>query len=129
MNIIASTVVFTVDDPASSRHFFTTYLDFREVLDAPDLTWLSRDDAAPDILLRRRDLERPRERTAQPVVSFAVTDLVREHARLRAEGAPVTGPLRRNPWSEWLMRLTDPNGIVVELTEWIAPGGVGPDAG
>ncbi|MFC4122102.1 VOC family protein [Nonomuraea zeae] len=123
MNIVASTVVFTVDDLAGSRHFFTTYLGFREVLDTPDFTWLGRDDAAADILLRRRDLERPRERAAQPVVAFAVTDLAREHARLMTEGAPITEQLRRNPWGEWLTRLTDPNGIVVELTEWIAPGG------
>lgn len=122
MNIVASTVVFTVDDPASSRHFFTTYLGFHEVLDTPDLTWLSRDDATADILLRQRDLERPRERIAQPVMSFAVTDLVKEHTRLSAEGAPITGQLWRSPWGERLMRLTDPNGIVVELTEWIAPG-------
>ena len=122
MNIVASTVVFTVDDLASSRHFFTTHLGFREVLDTPDFTWLSRDDAAADILLHQRDLEQPRERIAQPVVAFAVTDLAKEYARLYAEGTPITRQLWRNPWSEWLMRLTDPNGIVVELTEWIAPG-------
>ncbi|AWS46329.1 VOC family protein [Streptosporangium sp. 'caverna'] len=123
MNIVASTVVFTVDDLAGSRRFFTTYLGFREVLDTPDFTWLSRDDAAADILLHQRDLELPRERIAQPVVAFAVTDLAGESARLHAEDAPVTRQLWRNPWGEWLMRLTDPNGIVVELTEWVAPGG------
>lgn len=123
MNIVASTAVFTVDDLAGSRHFFTTYLGFREVLDTPDFVWLSRDDAAADILLHQRDLELPRERIAQPVVAFAVTDLAREHARLLAQGAPITSQLWRHPWGEWLMRLTDPNGIVVELTEWIAPSG------
>jgi catechol 2,3-dioxygenase-like lactoylglutathione lyase family enzyme len=123
MNIVASTVVFTVDDPAGSRRFFTTYLGFHEVLDTPDLTWLSRDDTATDILLHQRDLELPRERIAQPVVAFAVTDLAKEHARLQAEGAPITRQLCRDPWGEWLMRLTDPNGIVVELTEWIPPSG------
>ncbi|MFE3452777.1 hypothetical protein ACFXJ8_28015 [Nonomuraea sp. NPDC059194] len=51
------------------------------MLDTPDFTWLSCDDAAADILLRQRDLERPRERIAQPVVAFAVTDLAKEYAR------------------------------------------------
>nr|BFE83489.1 hypothetical protein GCM10020093_060900 [Planobispora longispora] len=97
MNIIGSTIVFTVDDLASSRRFFTTHLGFREVLDSPDFTWLSRDDAVADVLLHQRDLERPRERIAQPVVAFAVTDLAREHERLRAEGAPIVGRLRRTP--------------------------------
>ncbi|SEG89254.1 hypothetical protein SAMN05444920_106416 [Nonomuraea solani] len=53
---------------------------------------------------------------AQPVVAFAVTDPAREHARPQAEGA-------RLGRGERLMRLTDPSGIVVEPTEWIAPGG------
>ncbi|MBB6349863.1 VOC family protein [Nonomuraea muscovyensis] len=123
MNIVASTVVFTVDDLAGSRHFFTTHLGFREVLDTPDFTWLSRDDAAADILLHQRDLELPQERIAQPVVTFAVTDLAKEYTRLGAEDAPITRRLERNPWGERLMRMTDPNGIVVELTEWIAPSG------
>ncbi|MFD1932205.1 VOC family protein [Nonomuraea mangrovi] len=123
MNIITSTVVFTVDDPAGSRRFFTTHLGFREVLDTPDFTWLSRDDAAADILLRQRDLELPLQSEAQPVVAFAVTDLAKEYERLHAAGAPITTPLRCDPWGERLMRLTDPNGIVVELTEWIPPSG------
>ncbi|GAA3473328.1 VOC family protein [Nonomuraea roseola] len=124
MNIITSTVVFTVDDPAGSRRFFSTHLGFREVLDTPDFTWLSRDDGAADILLRRRDLELAWQSEAQPVVvAYAVTDLAKEYERLRAAGAPITTRLRCDPWGERLMRLTDPNGIVVELTEWIPPSG------
>ncbi|MEU1722590.1 VOC family protein [Actinomadura sp. ATCC 39365] len=123
MNVVSSTVVFTVDDLASSSRFFTTHLGFRETLGTPDLVWLSRDDAAADILLHRRDLEQPRQASAQPVVAFTVTGLAREYERLRSEGAPVAGPPRRTPWGEWLVRLTDPNGIVVELTEWITPSG------
>ncbi|MEU8103609.1 VOC family protein [Nonomuraea muscovyensis] len=123
MNVVDSTVVFTVDDLAASRSFFTTHLGFREALATPDLALLSRDDAAADILLHQRDLEQPRERIAQPVVAFAVTDLVAEAERLSAEGAPITTRLWRSPWGERLMRLADPNGIVVELTEWIPPSG------
>lgn len=123
MNIVGSTVVFVVDDLPRSRLFFTTYLGFREALDTPEFCSLSRDDAAVDIMLHQRDLELPPERIAQPVVAFAVTDLVKEAARLSTEGAPITTPLWRSPWGERLMRLTDPNGIVVELTEWIAPSG------
>ncbi|NUP42382.1 MAG: VOC family protein [Streptomyces sp.] len=128
MNIVGSTVVFTVDDLPGSRHFFTVYLGFREVLGNPDLSWLSRDDAAVDILLNQRDLEQPHERIALTVVALAVTDLAGEHARLRAAGAPITRQLWCSPWGEWQLRLTDPNGIVVELTEWIVPGGH-PDLG
>ncbi|MFE3450794.1 VOC family protein [Nonomuraea sp. NPDC059194] len=123
MNIVTSTIVFTVDDPAAAARFFTTHLGFREVLSTPDFTWLGRDDSAADILLYPRDLELPHERVAQPAVAFAVTDLVKEYERLYAAGAPITRQLHRNPWGEWLVRLTGPDGIVVELTEWVVPGG------
>ncbi|MCX4444917.1 hypothetical protein [Streptomyces sp. NBC_01789] len=52
MNIIGSTVVLTLEDPASSARFFVGHLGFREVLVAQGATHLSRDDAATDILLR-----------------------------------------------------------------------------
>ena len=101
MNIVGSTVAYTVDDPAGSRHFFTPYLGFREVLSNPDLIWLSRDDAAVDIFLNQRDLEQPHERIALTVLAFAVTDLTQEYARLQAAGAPITKQLWRSPWGEW----------------------------
>ncbi|WP_406210149.1 VOC family protein [Kitasatospora sp. NBC_01560] len=56
-------------------------------------------------------------------MSFAVTDVAAEYGRLRREGAAVTAPLRREPWGEGVVELTDPNGIVVRLVEWIPPAG------
>lgn len=36
-------------------------------------------------------------------------------------GAPITMPLREEPWGERLFQLTDPNGVVVQLVEWVTP--------
>ncbi|WP_199536795.1 VOC family protein [Spongiactinospora gelatinilytica] len=55
------------------------------------------------------------------VVVFAVTGVAAEYERLRAEGAAITAPLRTEPWCERSFELTDPNGIVVRLTEWVPP--------
>ncbi|MER5424785.1 VOC family protein [Streptosporangium roseum] len=46
-----------------------------------------------------------------------------EQERLRREGATITEPLRQEPWGEWVLRLTDPNGVVVQLVEWQPPAG------
>ncbi|MEU7900935.1 hypothetical protein AB0B45_49930 [Nonomuraea sp. NPDC049152] len=35
--------------------------------------------------------------------------------------APITVPLHHEPWGEWVLQLTDPNGVVVQLVEWISP--------
>ncbi|WP_433249683.1 VOC family protein [Streptosporangium sp. CA-135522] len=128
MNIIASTVSLTVDDVAASSLFLTSHLGFREVMAAEGFVSLTRDDAAPDIVLLRRSTEVLPEglhdqRLADLIVAFTVTGINAEEERLRGEGANITMPLRTEPWGERLLQLTDPNGVVVQLVEWIAPAG------
>ncbi|MEU7899344.1 VOC family protein [Nonomuraea sp. NPDC049152] len=122
MNIVATTVALNVGDVAASSMFFTTHLGFREALSREDFVALSRDDGAADILLQQRSPEEPPSPgLADVIVSFAVTDIAAEYERLREEGANITAPLQHEPWGEWVLRLTDPNGVVVQLVEWIPP--------
>ncbi|MFC9971010.1 VOC family protein [Spirillospora sp. NPDC127200] len=128
MNIVATNVAVRVADLAASSRFFVNHLGFREVVETDEFVCLARDDAAADITLHKGAAEdapgAPRRPDAPPVVvSFSVTDIVAEHERLRSEGASLTAPLRRAPWGEWSLRLTDPSGLVVELVEWAAPAG------
>ncbi len=123
VNIVSSSISLTVDDPAASSRFFTSHLGFRETLVGDGFIALGRDDAAVDLVLVERDAERwrPRREQADAVVVFAVTGLAVECDRLRREGAAITVPLRREPWGELTMQLSDPNGVAVQLTEWIPP--------
>ncbi|MBA8957766.1 catechol 2,3-dioxygenase-like lactoylglutathione lyase family enzyme [Actinomadura namibiensis] len=113
----------TVDDPAASSRFFTSHLGFRETLAGDGFITLGRDDAAVDLILTERDPERwqPGRGLADAIVVFTVTGLAAEHERLRRAGAAITVPLRREPWGELMMRLSDPNGVTIQLTEWIPP--------
>ncbi|MFB4303916.1 VOC family protein [Actinomadura sp. NTSP31] len=123
MNIVSSAVSLTVDDPAASSRFFTSHLGFRETLAGEGFIALGRDDAAVDLVLTERDPERwrPGQGLADAVVVFAVTDLAAEYERLRHEGTTITVPLRREPWGELMTQLSDPNGVTVQLTEWVSP--------
>ncbi|MFJ7987881.1 VOC family protein [Streptomyces sp. NPDC096351] len=126
MNVSASTLSLTVADVDASREFFTTYLGYQVAMAADGFASLSREDAAVDIVLLRRGTEvlPPEQRDRQAgglIVAFTVTDLATEEARLRAAGAPITMPLREEPWGERLFQLTDPNGVVVQLVEWVTP--------
>lgn len=128
MNVPTTSVSLTVFDPAASGRFLTTHLGFREVETAEGYVRLERDDAAPGIVLLERDPELPPDiprgrGLADLVVCLTVTDIAAEYARLRAQGAPITVPLHQEPWGEWVLRLTDPNGVVVQLNEWIPPAG------
>ncbi|MEQ4720157.1 VOC family protein [Nonomuraea sp. B19D2] len=121
MNIIASAVTLNVDDVAASSNFFTGYLGFHESVVGEAYACLVRPDATSDVVLRLRGAgERP---ATGVVVTLTVTDVAAEYERLVREGAPISVPLREEPWAERLFQLTDPNGIVVQLVEWVPPAG------
>jgi catechol 2,3-dioxygenase-like lactoylglutathione lyase family enzyme len=128
MNVISSTVSLTVADPAASSKFFTSHLGFREILINTDFIALGRDDAAVDLVLMRHDpeVDRPGLRPTGVIVSFAVTGIAAEYERLRNEGADIGVPLHQGRGGEWGLRLTDPNGVLIELVEWEPPGGFQP---
>ncbi|MFI9330098.1 VOC family protein [Kitasatospora sp. NPDC052868] len=125
MNVVSSAVSLTVTDPAASSRFFTTHLGFREVVVDEDVVELCRDDAAVDLILVRRDLEQhgSGQGPTDVIVSFAVTGIAAEYERLRNEGAGLAVTLQQEPWGELVVRVTDPNGVVVQLTEWVPPTG------
>lgn len=67
------------------------------------------------------------------ILAFTVNDLPGEHARLRAEGAPIAMELREEPWGERLFQVSDPNGVIIQLVDWVTtdasqaqPGDVNP---
>ncbi|WP_189134655.1 VOC family protein [Wenjunlia tyrosinilytica] len=128
MDITASTLSLTVDDVAASGDFFTAYFGYRQVMAADGFVSLAREDAAVDLVLLRRGIpvlppEQRDQRAAGLIVAFTVTAIAEHEERLRQAGAPITMPLREEPWGERLFQVTDPNGVVVQLVEWTAPAG------
>ncbi|CAM5299184.1 hypothetical protein GCM10010222_50040 [Streptomyces tanashiensis] len=128
MNVSTSTLSLTVADVDASRAFLCTHLGYQVAMADDGFASLTREDAAVDIVLLRKGTEvlpaeqRDREATGL-ILALTVTDLAAEEARLRAAGAPITMPLREEPWGERLFQTTDPNGVVVQLVEWAAADG------
>ncbi|MEV0173393.1 VOC family protein [Streptomyces sp. NPDC050803] len=126
MHVSASTLSLTVADVDASRDFFRTHLGYEVAMADDGFCSLTRGDAAVDIVLLRKGTEvlpaEQRDREAGGlIVALTVTGLAAEEARLRAAGAPITMPLREEPWGERLFQMTDPNGVVVQLVEWAVP--------
>ncbi|WP_225825546.1 VOC family protein [Streptomyces naphthomycinicus] len=125
MNVTASTLSLTVADVDASRDFLCTHLGYRQAMAADGFASLTRDDAAAGIVLLRRGTEvlPPEQRDRQAtglILALTVTGIEAEERRLREAGAPITMPLREEPWGERLFQLTDPNGVVFQLVEWAA---------
>ncbi len=53
------------------------------------------------------------------LIAFVVDDIDTEYARLQAEGIPITTPIETEPWGERFFQVTDPNGVVIQLVQWI----------
>ncbi|MEU3693714.1 VOC family protein [Streptomyces narbonensis] len=128
MNVTTSTLSLTVADVNASQDFLTTHLGYQVAMAADGFASLTRDDAAVDIVLLRQGTEvLPAEQRDQRagglILALTVSDLAAHEARLRAAGAPITMPLREEPWGERLFQLTDPNGVVIQLVEWVTPSG------
>ncbi|MFJ4713890.1 VOC family protein [Streptomyces sp. NPDC088785] len=129
MNIVASALLLTVADPAASSRFFTTHLGFREVLLTAEAVHLARDDAAADVVVLQaptgdgQPVRAGTRASSDVAICLTVTGLAAEHERLRRERAHITLPLRQEAWGEWAVQLTDPNGVVIRLVEWVPPAG------
>jgi catechol 2,3-dioxygenase-like lactoylglutathione lyase family enzyme len=125
VRISSSAVSLTVDDVSASSKFLATHFGFVERMSADGFASLGRDDAGMDVVFLRRGIEVLPEplrdhRATGVIVAFVVDDLAAEQERLRAEGVPITLPLREEPWGERLFMVEDPNGISYELVEWAA---------
>ncbi|MGW4651384.1 VOC family protein [Kitasatospora sp. NPDC004289] len=123
----------TVDDVDASREFLCTHLGYRVTVAAEGFVSLGREDAAADVVLLRTGTEvlppeQRHQRATGLILALTVTDLDGEERRLREAGAPITLPLCEEAWGERLFQLTDPNGVVVQLVEWVTPEGAEPPA-
>jgi uncharacterized glyoxalase superfamily protein PhnB len=56
------------------------------------------------------------------LVVLVVEDIDQEHRRLLDEGIEMTTSLEKEPWGERYFQVTDPNGIVYQVVQWVAEG-------
>ena len=124
MKVTASAVSLNVDDVPASSAFFCEHLGYREQMAADGFASLAHDDATMNVVFLRRGIDLlpagfRDERASGVIVALVVDDLDAELARLTDAGVPITMPLREEEWGERLFQITDPNGVVVELVEWV----------
>ena len=127
MKITASALSLNVVDVSASAAFLKTHFGFVEDMAADGFVSLSRPDAGFNVIFLRAGLasfkpERLRGRRADGLlVVFVVEDVDAEYARLQREGVQITTPIETEPWGERYFQVTDPNGVVVQLVQWVTP--------
>ncbi|MER6299878.1 VOC family protein [Kitasatospora sp. NPDC001539] len=124
MQITSTAVSLTVEDVTASAAFLQRHFRYQEQMSADGFVSLGHPDGGVNVVYLRRGLEvlpeEQRHRTADGVtLAFVVEDIAAQERRLRGEGVEITLPLREEPWGEKLFQVTDPNGVPIELVEWV----------
>jgi catechol 2,3-dioxygenase-like lactoylglutathione lyase family enzyme len=124
MNITASAISLNVADPEASAAFVERHFGFAREMAADGFVSLSRPDAGFNLIYLRTGLEsfKPEALAGHHadglLVAFVVDDIDAEYERLSAE-VEITTALETEEWGERYFQVTDPNGVVIQLVQWV----------
>jgi predicted enzyme related to lactoylglutathione lyase len=125
VQITASAISLNVQDPVESATFAKQHLGFAQDMADDGFVSLSKQDAGFNLIYLRTGLEtfKPdsmRGRNADGLlVVFVVHNIDEEYMRLQREGVQITTPIQTEAWGERFFQVTDPNGVVVQLVQWM----------
>jgi catechol 2,3-dioxygenase-like lactoylglutathione lyase family enzyme len=125
MNVTASAISLNVTDPQASAKFVIDHLGFTEQMSADGFISVARPDAGFTLCYLRTGLDSFKPKSAAGsageglLVTLVVDDIDAEYARLQGEGVPIGTPIETEPWGERYFQMSDPNGIILQLVQWV----------
>ena len=125
MKITASAISLNVADPQASAKFAIDHLGFTEQMSADGFVSVARPDAGFTLCYLRTGLDsfKPKDKGGSAgeglLVAFVVDDIDAEYERLQGEGVPIVTPIETEPWGERYFQTADPNGIILQLVQWV----------
>ena len=127
MRITATALSLNVAEPITSATFLIDHFGFAEDMADDGFVSLSRSDAGFSVIYLRTGLKtfKP-ERIAGSagegtLVVFVVDAIDDEYRRLQEEGVRIETPIETEPWGERYFQVLGPNGIVIQLVQWMTP--------
>lgn len=125
MRVHRLTACLFVDDPAAAASFYVGHLGFRPDLVSEYVVKLGHDEPAIELcfLPSTSEFAPPGVPSGERGVLLAleVDDAAAELERLRSAGVPITAPLTDDEWGERSFQFADPNGLTVQLVQWLKP--------
>ena len=126
MQITSSALSLNVPDVDASSAWLQKHLGFSVAMSADGFSSLQHPDAGINLIYLRTGLStfKPASAAASAtglLVVFTVDSIDEDYARLQAEGVTVVTPIETEPWGERYFQMTDPNGVVYQLVQWVEP--------
>jgi len=126
VKITASALSLTVADPEASARFLEQTFDFERAMAADGFVSLTRADIDLNVIYLRAGLPtfKPRERAARTadgiLIVLVVDDVDAEYERLTAADTVILTAIETEEWGERYFQVEDPNGVIVQLVQWVA---------
>jgi predicted enzyme related to lactoylglutathione lyase len=126
LNVTASAISLTVADPERSARFLEQSFDFKREMADEGFVSLTRPDVGFSVIYLRAGLPtfKPRDRAARTadgiLIVLVVDDIDAEYERLTAAGTGILTPIETEEWGERYFQVEDPNGVIVQLVQWVA---------
>jgi predicted enzyme related to lactoylglutathione lyase len=126
LKITASAISLTVADPERSARFLEQRFDFEREMAAEGFVSLTRPDIGFNVIYLQAGLPtfKPRDRAARTadgiLIVLVVDDIDAEYERLTAAGTAILTPIETEEWGERYFQVEDPNGVIVQLVQWVA---------
>lgn len=121
----AFAVSLNVPDPEASARFLVTHLGYTVAMSDDGFVSLAHPAGGSNVVLLRTGLPtfKPADVAGSAgeglLLAFVVDDLDAQHERLVAAGVEVVTPPETEPWGERFVQYRDPNGLVVQLVQWV----------
>ena len=125
MKVSATAISLNVADPQASAAFLSRHVGHTVAMEADGFVSLTHPDGGPNIVYLRTGLPsfKPEHRAGDAgdglLLAFVVDDVDTAHRALQAAGAKVVTAPETEPWGERFCQFEDPNGIVVQLVQWM----------
>jgi predicted enzyme related to lactoylglutathione lyase len=125
MRITASAISLNVADPELSAGFLTEHFGFRVRMQADGFIAVERDDAGFNIVFLRVGLSsfKPASHAAAVtgglLIAFVVDAIDDEYERICRTGVPIVTAIETEPWGERYFQVSDPNGVIIQLVQWV----------
>ncbi|KQZ68985.1 glyoxalase [Nocardioides sp. Root151] len=126
MKFTDTAISLNVPDVEASAAWVKKHLGFTEAMAADGFCSLAHPEVGFNLIYLRTGLPTFKPASAAGradglLVVFTVDDIDADYAQLQDRGVEIVTPIETEPWGERYFQMTDPNGVVYQLVQWVAP--------
>jgi len=123
--ITQTAISLNVPDPSASAAFLVEHFGFEVEMEHDGMASVRLPQVGSNVIFLRTGLAsfKPAHRAGTAgegvLLALVVDSLDDAHRELEAAGVPIVTPPETEPWGERFSQYEDPNGIIVQLVQWM----------